>query len=584
MAAPGSAAEAIKQKLDIVEFLKGYMTLTPAGRNFRGLCPFHKEKTPSFMVSIDRGTWHCFGCDSGGDIFEFLMKYENIEFAEALKILAEKAGIDLQRANPGEYRFAGLLYDINAAAADFYKKELAKAPVIREYLAHRGLTPATIEEFEIGWAPNDIESLNLHLVTVAKYRPEDVVAAGLAFKSDRGLQSDRFRGRIMFPIHNHVGKIVGFTGRIYPPLDTGTMGKYVNSPETPIFNKSKILYGFYKTKEHVRERASAVVVEGQMDFLMTYQAGVKNVVASSGTAFTPDHLIMLRRFADELVMNFDNDAAGSAAAEKAVDYAHNLDFSVRLITLPVGVKDAADAINENKEGFLKLVADAPPAIESYFERYLKKPPSAAQSDDSFSPRALVKNIKVVLEKIKRIPSPVERDHWISQTARYTGLDPTLIREEYANLQNNVPPPSSFERSSNQNKQASDDSASFRVDAPVPSRWHAVARDLLIHAHAFEKVSEIKKDFLPPEYASVYEALAQGHLNSSDAAVDQLLRRITMPVVEPREESWESLVAQLEQEYKQGQKKGLIKAVKQAERAGDDENLKKLLEEIARRKL
>src|SRR3989344_1576897 len=242
-----SPVEEIKQKLDIVEFLRGYLTVQPAGKNFKANCPFHKEKTPSFMISPERQSWHCFGCGIGGDVFRFTMRYENVEFGEALRILADKAGIELRRLNPAEYKYTGLLYELNQLAKEFFRKELENSAEAKKYLLERGLKQETINEFEIGWAPNKPEALTFHLLSM-NYRPEDMVQAGLSFKTDRGAQIDRFRGRIMFPIHNHLGKVVGFTGRILPQFDNGQTGKYVNSPETPIFNKSKLLYGFWKSK------------------------------------------------------------------------------------------------------------------------------------------------------------------------------------------------------------------------------------------------------------------------------------------------------------------------------------------------
>src|SRR5581483_9077161 len=324
-----STTDLIKSKLDIVEFIRGYVTLTPAGKNFKGLCPFHKEKTPSFMVSPDRQSWHCFGCGLGGSAFDFVMKYENVEFGEALRMLAEKAGVELKRENPAEYRYSGLLYDLNDAAKNFFRRALAAAPIAKTYLAKRGLSPQTIDEFEIGWAPNEPEGLSMFFLNSGT-SPQDLLQSGLSIKTERGLMLDRFRGRIMFPIHNHVGKVVGFTGRILPEFDKPSPptasnpdgfvpAKYVNSPETPIFQKSKLLYGFWKTKEAVRELKSAVLVEGQMDFLMSYQSGAKNVIASSGTALTADHLRSVHRLAEELILSFDNDVAGSDAAERAID-------------------------------------------------------------------------------------------------------------------------------------------------------------------------------------------------------------------------------------------------------------------------
>src|SRR3989338_4945149 len=289
--AGATPVELIKEKLDIVEFLKGYLQLQPAGKNFKAFCPFHKEKTPPFRVSPARQPWHCFGCALGGDMFAFLMRYENIEFGEALRVLEEKARVELKGVNPAEYKLSGALFDVNAGARDFFRAELGKAPKVQEYLRNRHLNQDTINQFELGWAPAAPEALTLHLIKLG-HSPEEIIHAGLALRTDRGMILDRFRGRVMFPIHNHFGKVAGVSGRVLPQEDSEqseglnttlskdsgfTIAKYVNTPETPIFQKSKLLYGFWTTKNAIREVKSAFLVEGQMDCIMSWQAGVENV-------------------------------------------------------------------------------------------------------------------------------------------------------------------------------------------------------------------------------------------------------------------------------------------------------------------
>ena len=347
----GSVTHTIKEKLAVADVLKSYIELQPAGRNFKARCPFHNEKTPSFTVSPERGTWHCFGCNEGGDIFTFLMKFENLEFGEALKILAERAGVELRRVSPMEYKQFSLLYDLQAAARDFFIKQLGEAPVAVQYLEKRGLTKETIDTFEIGWAPNAHDALARHLINLG-FTTEDIIRAGLAAKSDRGLVFDRFRGRIMFPIANHSGKVVAFTGRILPELEfnpstsSGQVAKYINSPETPIFQKSRILYNFNRAKSAIREADAAFLVEGQMDVVMTWQSGVKYVVASSGTALTADHLAALRRITEKVVLSFDSDEAGLVAIERAIDLAETMDFGVK-VAVAEGAKDPADLAKED---------------------------------------------------------------------------------------------------------------------------------------------------------------------------------------------------------------------------------------------
>ncbi|MEK7110871.1 MAG: DNA primase, partial [Patescibacteria group bacterium] len=390
------------------------------------------------MVSPDRRSWHCFGCGEGGDVFAFLMKRENIEFGEALRILAERAGVELRRVNPSEHKFAGLLFELNALACEWFREKYLETPVAREYLEKRKLAPETINEFEIGWAPNDLEGLVVHLLK-KNYDPQDIIRAGLAFQTDRGRILDRFRGRIMFPIHNHFGKVVGFTGRILPQFDTGEMGKYVNSPETPIFQKSKLLYGYWKTKNNIREAGSAFLVEGQMDFLMSYQAGVKTAIASSGTALTEDHLRTLRRSAEELLVTFDNDPAGAAAAERAIDLAEMNEFSVRVVVIPEPHKDPADAVMADPVILTSAIAAAVPAPEFYFRKHLSAGPLDRRD------REQMKNLRIILGKLMHIASPVERDYWLRELGKRAGIDESALREEASRI--SAADPAGFARES-----------------------------------------------------------------------------------------------------------------------------------------
>src|SRR3989338_3928795 len=419
----------IKEKLDVVDFLKGYIQLNQAGKNFKGLCPFHREKSPSFMVSPERQGWHCFGCNIGGDIFGFVMRYENVEFGEALKILAEKAGVELKRVSPAEYKHLGLLYDINEKAKEFYKRELETSQIAREYISKRGLTKETVDEFEIGFAPTGSEALILNLLK-SGFHADDILRAGLSFRTERGLSFDRFRGRVMFPIHNHFGKTVGFTGRILPQFDDGKSGKYVNSPETPIFAKSKLLYGFWKSKNFIRDAKNAFLVEGQMDFLLSWQAGAKNAVASSGTALTGDHLHVLRRLTDQIVISFDNDDAGREAGERAIDLAEAADFGIKVAVFH-DYKDPADAVLSDKEYFFKTIENAKPAMEFYFEKYLPEGGSTKLTTGrlNVSDRDNFRNLKAVLEKLRNIASPVLKSFWLKELSKKTGVSELTLSEE-----------------------------------------------------------------------------------------------------------------------------------------------------------
>lgn len=415
----------IKDKLDIVEVIRSYITVLPAGRNFKANCPFHKEKTPSFMISPERRSWHCFGgCNEGGDVISFVMKYENVEFYDALKMLAERAGIDPSRLSRGasEYKKYEALYAINAAAKDFFTASMA--PEVRQYCAERGLTRETVAEFELGFASLASDAL-LRALAAQGFAPRDIEQAGLIVRTDRGTYWDRFRGRLMFPLYNYTGRVVGFTGRVLPSTPNADQtGKYVNSPETPIFSKSKVLYGFHKAKGAIRDANAAVLVEGQMDFLMMYQSGIQNAVAVSGTALTHEHLKTIRRLADRLLVCFDNDEAGQRAIERSIDLGLQADFSVGIIALPQ--KDPADMVRENPRVMAELIAAAKPVRAFYFERYLG---SAVHADSD----AFKKGVRALLMKIKTIGSPVEQAGWIKELMAKTGIGEHTLSKEMEQL-------------------------------------------------------------------------------------------------------------------------------------------------------
>lgn len=414
----------IKEKLDLAEFLRSYVQLHPAGRNLKGLCPFHGEKTPSFIVSPDKKIWHCFGCGEGGDIVSFVMKYEHVEFPEALRMLAERAGIPMRNLSPTQEREFGVLYDLHEAASEFFESELEKSAKAKQYLLSRGLSEETIKEFRLGYnAPGD--RLALHLMG-KNFDMQDISRAGLVGKV-RGLNRDRFEGRIIFPLMNSFGKVVAFAGRAFediPGIKVDDMAKYLNSTETPIFNKSRTLYGLWKSKAAIAESRSVFLVEGYMDFLMAHQCGVKNAVAISGTALTKDHLERLRRFADSVLVSFDNDAAGFRALERGMDMFHEFDFHVKAVSLGE-FKDPAEAGEKNPEFLGKAVASAKPAFEFLLNRYFAEEGPAR--DVSMKKRI----VGHILERISKMKSAVEQAIWVKELSRKANIDETSLFEELA---------------------------------------------------------------------------------------------------------------------------------------------------------
>lgn len=421
-----SPVEQIKEKLDIATVVSSYIKLEKAGGNYRARCPFHNEKTPSFYVSPSRETWHCFGCNKGGDIFSFVEEIEGVDFSGALKTLADKAGVTLERGNPEERTEKGRLYSLLADATLFFRKELRKNSEALEYLKKRGLTGATIDEFEIGFAPDDWRSLNDHL-SGKGYTEEEQEKAGMVIQSTkpeaRSRYYDRFRSRIMFPISDSSGRVVAFSGRIFGKAENDAehvTAKYINSPETSLYNKSKILYGFDKAKNAIREAGFCVIVEGQMDIIMAHQAGTKNTVAVSGTAFTPYHLENIKRFAEKILLAFDGDEAGIKAAKRTALLSLPVGFDVRSVELPLGV-DPADFILASPDKWKEALSKAGHVVEFFLDVADKK---------GLSKRDLkLEAEKNVIPIIARIESQIDREHFIGVVAARIGVSNDAVREE-----------------------------------------------------------------------------------------------------------------------------------------------------------
>ncbi len=556
----------IKEKLDIVEFLRGYLKLLPAGKNFKASCPFHKEKTPSFMVSPDRGVWHCFGCSVGGDIIKFLMMYENLEFYDALKILAEKAGVEMKTIANRDFQAHNNLYKIMEAAKNFFQKELAASQPAQKYLLDRGLKKETIEEFELGLAPAGSDALMGYLVKLG-FNVVDLEKAGLVAKTSRGTYWDWFRSRLMFPIHNHFGKVVAFTGRISPSQEDSGVGKYVNSPETPVYQKSKILYGFYKTKNDIRQDNSAVLVEGQMDFLMAWQDGIKNVVATSGTALTPDHLTALRRVSDSLVIGFDNDEAGAAASERAIDLAGAADFNTKILLMS-GFKDPAEVVQKEPGRLSELAASALPAMQYYFFKHL----NSLKTNQIIEKK---RGIRAVLSKVAVLASAVERAHWLKELAGLTGIDESALSGEMEQVKI-IEPVSELARKETAKEDVS------RKDL-VCQRIIGLATN---HKELQDSLNE-HLEYLPPIYQSV-SAQALGSsaaLKETGTEVDDLAGLIDLRAGLDEQElgqraasEFQELLRQLKSIHFKEESQKVTEKIRGAEAKGDEELVTQLQKE------
>jgi DNA primase len=419
----------IKNRLDIVEVLSGYLKLTKSGANYRTLCPFHKEKTPSFMISPERQIWHCFGCGEGGDIFKFIMKYENLDFPEALRLLAKQAGVELKKEDPRIQNEMLKMYSICEKAAEYFENDLKENDAVLEYLGKRGLKPETIDFWRLGFESGASDSLSRYLVKNG-FKTEDIAKTGLIIKSNLQPNSyfDRFRNRIIFPIFDNQERIVGFTGRIFNEEHHPNEPKYLNSPESPIFSKGRLLYGFSQNKKEIREKNQAILVEGQMDFLMAWQDGIKNVAATSGTALTEEQLKILKRPTKNLLIAYDMDEAGRLATERAIDLAKSFDFNVSVLTLPEGIKDAADFVVAFPNQLSQLVEKAEDSGDYYYR-------IATSGLDKNNLAEKKKAVNFLLSKIKWLAS-AERSHWISRISEDLQIkEPYFLEEELLKIKN-----------------------------------------------------------------------------------------------------------------------------------------------------
>ena len=407
-----SVIDEVKQKLDIVEVVSQHITLTKAGRNFKARCPFHEEKTPSFFVFPERQSWHCFGaCGTGGDVFSFIMKQQGIEFGEALRLLSQQAGVTvpsrIDRDTKKDERER--LYQVNETAARFFHDQLINSPAAagaRNYLANRSFTTETTTAFQLGFSPDSYEALQKHLKEIG-YSEKEFLDAGLVVETDDGRNRDRFRGRLMFPIHDARGHTTGFGARVLDDF----LPKYTNSPQTLVFDKSGTLYGIDLAAAAVRKQDQVIIVEGYMDTITAHQNGFNNVVASMGTAITERQVTTLKRLAKNIILALDADAAGEEAMLRCVDYENILDAEIRVALLPGG-KDPDDVIRETPEKWQELVDNAVPVVDFTFNTKTARLDMTTAGDQS-------RAVHELAAIIARMKDPVRRDHYIRRLETLT---------------------------------------------------------------------------------------------------------------------------------------------------------------------
>jgi DNA primase len=566
------AVAEIKARLSIVDYLAGRLELRRAGRNYKACCPFHQEKTPSFIISPERQFAWCYGCQNGGDIFKLVQLLEGVDFREALEILADKAGVELPKAPSGvQKEKRQRLLEINAAAAEFFIRQLAESTKAKEYLQQRGLAAETVKFWQIGYAPEGYDALHKYLAE-AGYDARDIAESGVAGLRELGGTQlyDRFRDRVTFPICDAQGRVVAFTARI---LGEGEP-KYLNSPESPIFSKGSLLFGLDKARETIRKEG-VVVVEGQLDVISCHQAGYTQVVASSGTALTETHLRMLRKLTDALTLAPDADRAGREAALRVLPLCLQLDFTVRIADLSAHGKDADDCIRKDPALFGECLAAALTPLD-----YLLRVVHAEADLTNSSVKKKV--VREILQVLRHISSAVEQEEVLRDFARRIGVSETALRSELAAL------PAGMSSAT----QAADTAA---AEVPTASRGPSRAEVLLGLALEHSALArEVLADYLPAESPtqSIWQALQTAEYDTAAALAElpeeerEIAERLQLWVSDKYSDFSESVLrkelaklrAEVEKGSREETKHDLLVRLAAAEEAGDTAAAEALMQE------
>ena len=590
--------EEVKSRLNIVDVVGEYVRLTKAGANWKGLCPFHHEKSPSFMVNEEKQIFHCFGCAKGGDVLTFVQEMESLEFREALKMLAEKAGVELEEYKTQDTSSKKRILEALELSTKFYETQLWKGAgrdKILKYLQDRGLTEESIQKFRLGYAPIGWRNI-LKFLTERGYSTEEINKAGLLVeKSNEGKSHnsetnyyDRFRDRIIFPIQDSFGNVVGFSARVAPGGDE-SQAKYVNTPETIVYHKSKALYGISHAKSEIKNKNYTLLVEGNMDVIAASQAGIQNVVAVSGTALTADQITTLKRYSQNLAMFFDMDSAGQQAAQKSADLCFEKDMKVKIVTLSDG-KDAADVAKKDPQLLLKAVKESVGAMEYFFNLALKKYDKNSASGKN--------NIaKEILSHVTHLENKIESSHWVKKISHELDVEENVINSV---LKTVVATPKEY---AGQENAQPEESQSFqkRSDLVRDSLIGVMVSSSEIWKEIFEKEKEnerIKNDQL---LWFVFEKGAEAEFSFDkmlamieDSRLVEKLRKIYFDtkyrfaqeeIIEQSEEELKKLADGYMSEYvKELQKEKLhsiIREIEKAEHRVDKEALAKLMSEFTK---
>lgn len=576
--------EEIKSRLDIVEVVKDYIPLKQAGTNWRANCPFHQEKSPSFMVSKDKQIWHCFGCNDGGDVITFVQKYEGLDFIGALRLLADKAGVVLENVSTTgpSTEEKNDLWQVNQEAAGFWQQHLQtetpESTKTKDYLTKRGIKPETIQQWGLGLSGSGWDELYKYLKGKG-FNDDLLVRSGLVSHKD-ARYFDRFRERLMFPIADIQGKIAGFTARTLAKIVFGVDefgGKYINSPQTPIYNKSFLLYGLDQAKQDIKKKDYVIVVEGNMDVIMSHQMGIKNVVAVSGTALTGEQLRLIKRFTNNIILAFDSDAAGSQALYKSgVVSANDFDMNVKALVL-AGAKDPADIILQNPDDWKENIKKSVPIVDFYFEEILRRVDLSRADHKKIA-------IKKLLEIMAPIKNAVERDHYLRQLATRLDISAQVLADQLIKVQQAAPAPTPTPVSSAAKAQDPGDRLAQGFLAVVAAWPEGLSG----------AIDKVEPEVLPEPWQDLYKRLIIYYTKNQStdfqsfiAGLDEIQSRLWSQVVhiagdqyadltaKDLEQELQSLIPRLKVRWLKDKMRLVSQAIEAAEATGDRQELDRL---------
>ena len=580
--------QTIKDRLDIVEFIHEYVPLKQAGANWKAPCPFHGEKTPSFMVSREKQIWHCFGCGKGGDLFSFLEEMEGMSFVETLQVLAQRAGVELSRQVRSSHTAdnKSRLREVLEMSTKFFQLVLTNSEageVARQYVKRRGVSEEIQQQFQIGYVPEASWTGLTDFLTKKKgFGVEECIAAGVSKRSEKGRVYDAFRGRVMFPLWDVHGSVVGFTGRLLEEKEG--VGKYVNTTQTPLFDKSRVVYALHKAKQAAKQAKYFVLVEGQLDVIAAHQAGMTNVVAASGTALTNDHVRLLKRYAPELRMAFDSDIAGERAAKRGIDLAIEAGLEVKVITIPDGAgDDPDDCIQKDPAVWTSAVEQAKPVFEYYIERYVT-------ADVFTEPQKLRQVGDLLAGELARISDPIVADFWAQKVAAALRTDVGTIKDKIVQLQKSARPKTSGQKdSARQTPQRTSKTRTRQV------KLSEYVLAMLSARPDLRKKQSVQAQWFAQEHQELYKFLASEYTNGNSNSIEPraqhnstIARQVATVQLLADEKlfgfsdeqlfrEYATAVAELHKLFTQQQKEVLMQEIRSAEQQGDNARAAELIQ-------